>query len=206
VTEDSRVVLGCLALNASFEPLTMVPVKRALRLVIDGKAEIVEADQGRLRQVLHNLLQNARRYAGGNVTIGAHLQDECVVLRVEDDGPGIPPDERQTIFSRGLRGITAGTEPGSGLGLYISAKLMHAQGGELTVEDSASGGACFVVVLPGFSELSTEALSDNLIDQSEEGDGLVPVDDETVVLFTPRRDRAPGRVEHENGVRDEVAR
>jgi 5-methylcytosine-specific restriction endonuclease McrA len=41
-------VLGCLALNASFEPLTMVPVKRALRLVIDGKAEIVEADQGRV--------------------------------------------------------------------------------------------------------------------------------------------------------------
>ncbi len=42
------MVLGCLALNASFEPLTMVPVKRALRLVIDGKAEIVEADQGRV--------------------------------------------------------------------------------------------------------------------------------------------------------------
>ncbi len=41
-------MLGCLALNASFEPLTMVPVKRALRLVIDGKAEIVEADQGRV--------------------------------------------------------------------------------------------------------------------------------------------------------------
>ena len=41
------MVVGCLALNASFEPLTMVPLKRALRLVIDGKAEIVEAD-GRL--------------------------------------------------------------------------------------------------------------------------------------------------------------
>jgi 5-methylcytosine-specific restriction endonuclease McrA len=41
------VVVGCLALNASFEPLTMVPMKRALRLVIDGKAEIVEADEAR---------------------------------------------------------------------------------------------------------------------------------------------------------------
>ncbi len=41
------MTLGCLALNASFEPLTMVPLKRALRLVIDGKAEIVEADRGR---------------------------------------------------------------------------------------------------------------------------------------------------------------
>jgi 5-methylcytosine-specific restriction endonuclease McrA len=42
------VILGCLALNASFEPLTMVPMRRALRLVIDGKAEIVEADADRL--------------------------------------------------------------------------------------------------------------------------------------------------------------
>ncbi|MHB0947747.1 MAG: HNH endonuclease [Gemmatimonadaceae bacterium] len=42
------MIVGCLALNASFEPLTMVPVKRALRLVIDGKAEIVEADSGRV--------------------------------------------------------------------------------------------------------------------------------------------------------------
>src|SRR5687767_11997670 len=43
-----RVILGCLALNASFEPLTMVPMRRALRLVIDGKAEIVEAEQDRV--------------------------------------------------------------------------------------------------------------------------------------------------------------
>jgi 5-methylcytosine-specific restriction endonuclease McrA len=42
------VIVGCLALNASFEPLTMVPLKRALRLVIDGKAEIVEADGGKV--------------------------------------------------------------------------------------------------------------------------------------------------------------
>lgn len=45
--EDEFVFVGCLALNASFEPLTMVPMKRALRLVIDGKAEIVEADGAR---------------------------------------------------------------------------------------------------------------------------------------------------------------
>ncbi|MFN9204179.1 MAG: HNH endonuclease, partial [Gemmatimonas sp.] len=40
------MIAGCLALNASYEPLTMVPLRRALRLVIDGKAEIVEADRG----------------------------------------------------------------------------------------------------------------------------------------------------------------
>ncbi|HUF28055.1 MAG TPA: HNH endonuclease [Gemmatimonadaceae bacterium] len=45
---EGRVIVGCLALNASFEPLTMVPLRRALRLVIDGKAEIVEADSALL--------------------------------------------------------------------------------------------------------------------------------------------------------------
>ena len=45
---EGSVIVGCLALNASFEPLTMVPMKRALRLVIDGKAEIVEADAERI--------------------------------------------------------------------------------------------------------------------------------------------------------------
>ncbi len=45
---EGRVIVGCLALNASFEPLTMVPMRRALRLVLDGKAEIIEADPGRV--------------------------------------------------------------------------------------------------------------------------------------------------------------
>jgi 5-methylcytosine-specific restriction endonuclease McrA len=46
--KEGHVIVGCLALNASFEPLTMVPMRRALRLVLDGKAEIVEADEERL--------------------------------------------------------------------------------------------------------------------------------------------------------------
>src|SRR5688500_20267761 len=50
---EVRVIVGCLALNASFEPLTMVPMRRALRLVIDGKAEIVEADRDRLVRSEH---------------------------------------------------------------------------------------------------------------------------------------------------------
>lgn len=45
---EECLIVGCLALNASFEPLTMVPMRRALRLVIDGKAEIIEADAGRV--------------------------------------------------------------------------------------------------------------------------------------------------------------
>jgi 5-methylcytosine-specific restriction endonuclease McrA len=50
---EVRVIVGCLALNASFEPLTMVPLRRALRLVIDGKAEIVEADRDRMVRSEH---------------------------------------------------------------------------------------------------------------------------------------------------------
>lgn len=131
-------------------------------------------------QVLQNLLQNARRYAGGHIDVRASLEGDQVVIRVEDDGPGIAPEERQRIFRRGLRGTTAGNEPGSGLGLYISARLMHEQGGDLDVEDGASGGACFVVTLPGFSEQS-------------------------VLLFPPHRQRVTRRIEDQDGVRDDIA-
>ena len=55
------MVVGCLALNASYEPLTMVPLRRALRLLIDGKAEIVEADSDRRRAAQRRHFQNFRR-------------------------------------------------------------------------------------------------------------------------------------------------
>jgi signal transduction histidine kinase len=107
-------------------------------------------------QVLQNLFQNAHRYAGGRIVVGATLEDEQVVVRVEDDGPGILEHERETIFQRGVRGSTAAANSGSGLGLYVSARLMREQGGELRLEDRPGGGACFAVALPGFSERASQ--------------------------------------------------
>jgi signal transduction histidine kinase len=107
-------------------------------------------------QVLQNLLQNAHRYAGGSVAVRARLVGDEVEILVEDDGPGIPGSERELIFERGVRGSTCGTAAGSGLGLYVSSRLMRDQGGDLRLEERSGGGARFVVSLPGFSELMDE--------------------------------------------------
>lgn len=101
-------------------------------------------------EVVQNLLENARRYAPGSpVTIGAHKEGGRVLIRVEDQGPGVPVDQRDTIFRRGVRGTeTAASAQGFGLGLYIAARLMDEQEGDLWVEDRPGGGAAFVLALP----------------------------------------------------------
>ncbi|CAN5452670.1 hypothetical protein BH23ACT6_BH23ACT6_27760 [soil metagenome] len=157
-------------------------------------------------QVLQNLLQNAARYADGEVVVRASLRDGRVVIRVEDDGPGIPEDERTEIFSRGIRGSTAGSEPGSGLGLYISARLMREQGGDIAVESSPSGGGCFALTLPGFSELAGDAPGKHTLDEPDQLGELVVDPERTVVPFPLKRKVRARLVENQDGVRDHVAR
>jgi signal transduction histidine kinase len=158
-------------------------------------------------QVLQNLLHNASRYAGGQIVVRGSLQDDRVIIRVEDEGPGIALDERESIFTRGVRGRSSGNQPGSGLGLYISSRLMHQQGGDIHVEASPSGGACFVVSLPGFSELATDdGVLEQSLDQADEVDELALESHRSVLLFPHHRQRRTRGIEDEDGFRDDVAR
>jgi signal transduction histidine kinase len=158
-------------------------------------------------QVLQNLFQNASRYAGGAVVVRGSVAGERVLIQVEDDGPGIPVDERHRVFERGERGSTAGDAPGSGLGLFISARLMRQQQGELWVKDSPSGGACFVMSLPGFSELAAaEVLPQQPFDDADESRQLVLAGERSVLAFPRHRQLASRRIENEDGVRDDLAR
>ena len=156
-------------------------------------------------QVLLNLFENVRRYAGGEATVRASLEGDEVVIRVEDDGPGISEAERSEIFRRGTRGRTAGDVPGSGLGLYVSARLMRDQGGELRVEDSTRGGACFAVVLPGFSELPLDAtVVEELVDELEQPLELVRGGQGAVVALPVDGERRARLVERDGGLRGRV--
>ena len=104
-------------------------------------------------QVLRTLLDNARAYAAGSpVTIRSERRDDWAVLLVEDSGPGVPAAERRAIFERAKRGSTADGAPGSGLGLYVAARLMREQGGDIWVTDRSGGGASFVMSLPAHSD------------------------------------------------------
>jgi signal transduction histidine kinase len=104
---------------------------------------------GSTEQVIQTLFDNARRYApGSTISVRAERVGIRVVMRVEDRGPGVPRDQHEAIFRRGVRGDAAMDVPGSGLGLYVAADLMREQGGELWVEDRPGGGASFALSLP----------------------------------------------------------
>ena len=102
-----------------------------------------------LRLLIDNLIENAIRHGGTRVTVGLERDDGTLLLTVADDGPGVPVGERERIFERFTRGVQAGGSPGSGLGLALVAQQAQLQGGDVTVGDSAAGGALFSVRLPG---------------------------------------------------------
>ena len=99
-------------------------------------------DESGLRSALDNLLENAARH--GARTVRLTIEPDRVL--VDDDGPGIPPEERHRVFERFARG-TATTAAGSGLGLAIVAQQAALHGGEARIEDSPLGGARLILEL-----------------------------------------------------------
>ena len=105
-----------------------------------------------LRALLDNLLENAARHgrAGGLVKARLGRDDGCLLVTVEDDGPGVSPGERERVFERFTRGGEARTG-GSGLGLALVRQQARLHGGEAAVGESPLGGARFEVRLGGSS-------------------------------------------------------
>jgi two-component system, OmpR family, sensor kinase len=100
-------------------------------------------------QVLENLMSNAIRYGDGKpVTVDVDANEQRVVLRVVDNGIGIAPADRDKIFERFEQGSAAPRSGGFGIGLWLSKKLVHAQGGALQVESELGQGSTFIVSLP----------------------------------------------------------
>lgn len=104
-------------------------------------------EQGALLELLGNLLENAYRLCLGRVRVSARQLGGGFELTVEDDGPGIPPDQRQRILRRGERLDTQ--HPGQGIGTAVVMDILDSYGGILELDDSELGGACFRMRLPG---------------------------------------------------------
>ncbi len=111
----------------------------------------VPADEDGLRSVVMNLLDNAIRFSlpGGRIWVEAERRGGDVFFAVQDEGPGIPPEEQERIFERFYQGGGAGRHlgPGAGLGLHICQMIVSAHGGRIWVE-SPDRGARFCVTLP----------------------------------------------------------
>ncbi|WP_226012129.1 sensor histidine kinase [Halomicrobium salinisoli] len=115
------------------------------RLSVDAPGGVV-ADESLLRQLLGNLFRNSLEHAGPDVTVRV---ERCPGgFAVADDGPGIPPGEREWIFELGYSGDGAGT----GYGLAIVDEIADAHGWDVAVAESAAGGARFEVTGVEFAE------------------------------------------------------
>jgi two-component system phosphate regulon sensor histidine kinase PhoR len=115
--------------------------RRPLPLAVDAE---------RLERALLNLLGNAQKYGRENGAISLRLERRGgeVVLAVQDDGPGIAPEEQQRIFDRFYQAEGAAANQGSGLGLPISRAMVELHGGRLWVESAPGQGSLFSIALP----------------------------------------------------------
>jgi signal transduction histidine kinase len=122
---------------------------RGVHVVVDPQPAVVAGDPARLRQLVMILIDNAIRHspADGRVGVAVRAETGGASLMVEDDGPGIRPEDLPHLFERFYRapGAPGG---GTGLGLAIAAWIVDRHGGRIEVSNRAEGGARFVVSLP----------------------------------------------------------
>lgn len=116
-------------------------------------------DRDRMMQVLLNLLSNSLNYSRAWIGVEVSATAELVTISIADDGPGIEPEERQTVFEkfRQVRSPVAGRSHGTGLGLPICRGIVEGHGGRIWVEASRRGGACLTFTLPITLTAETEA-------------------------------------------------
>jgi signal transduction histidine kinase len=134
----------------SFAPIAAATSSRIERDLPQSLEGSVDADA--LRQVLVNLLDNAVRYgpSGQRIRVGLDSENGGVRITVEDEGPGVPPRERDRIFDRFAR-LDRDREThrsGTGIGLSVARELVTLHGGVIRAEAGEGGGARFVVELP----------------------------------------------------------
>jgi two-component system sensor histidine kinase RstB len=122
-------------------------LRPSLHFHVDVAAPPIVADRVALRRVISNLIRNASRFAERDITISAETLDRRVRIRIDDDGPGVAPQDRERIFRPFVR-LEEESDGGTGLGLALVQRIVHSQRGEVSVGSSPTGGARFEIILP----------------------------------------------------------
>jgi signal transduction histidine kinase len=138
------------------DDLVLADARRPRRVPVDTSAVSAGRVRGRdheLARVVTHLLDNAARHARSKVMVELATTSDQVHLIVDDDGPGVPSDERERVFERFVRLDDARERDagGAGLGLAVVASVVRAGGGGVLVSESPTGGARFEVTLPAAS-------------------------------------------------------
>ena len=119
------------------------------RLTIDRALDAshsVRVERQDLDEMLGNLLDNAFKWAASTIRVSSRVAGDRVIIAVEDDGPGVPPETRDAVLKRGVKADEAA--PGSGLGLAIADDLARLYGGSLELAAGREGGLLAVLTLP----------------------------------------------------------
>jgi signal transduction histidine kinase len=158
--DSSRLESGSLSMTleqASMAPIIRDCVQRLqgvhpnvqIEIDIPEDLPILNLDSTRVAQVLDNMLNNAQKYAPGSpITIKAFVNGEQLRIEVRDEGPGIPAEHTPHLFERFYRMPQSSNIRGTGLGLYISRKIIEAHGGEIGVLSQAGKGTAFFFEIP----------------------------------------------------------
>ena len=105
-----------------------------------------KGDERDLMEILGNLIDNAFKYGGGQVQVILQQTASQLLIRIEDNGPGISADLRQAVLQRGTRADSQ--QQGQGIGLSVVRDILSGYGGKLEVSDGTLGGAAFLIRLP----------------------------------------------------------
>jgi signal transduction histidine kinase len=151
-TVDARAQELKPLIEEAVEPLQAAADEKAVRLETryEREAGRVLCDRARVVQVLHNLIGNALKFVpeGGHVNVATGPRTSEVRLVVEDDGPGIQPEDLPRVFDRYWQATSTTLRRGSGLGLFIVKNIVDAHGGRIWVESAPGAGARFSFTLP----------------------------------------------------------
>lgn len=135
--------------SASVQQFVQQALQKDIDIGFDLQPTEVQGDSFLLRDLIDNLVDNAIRYtqAGGEVTVSCLTVNACSVLKIEDNGPGIPDSEKDKVFTRFYR--LDQTQSGSGIGLAIVRDIAIDHGAKLSVASGAHGrGTMFTVTFP----------------------------------------------------------
>ena len=124
--------------------------QRHVKVVVDAPQPVSGTwDEGRVDQIVTNLISNALKYGAGRpIEIAVRTQGSQAIVVVRDHGVGIPADELQRIFGPFTRATTARYHAGLGLGLWIAQQIALASGGRILVESRPDNGSTFTLELP----------------------------------------------------------
>lgn len=141
----------CRLVRRSADLYREVAEEKRITVQLDLPAALnLRADALRLGQVINNLLDNALKYTpeGGRVTLTTATRGTEAILTVVDNGPGVPPAEREAVFRRLYRSDSSRSQRGLGLGLSLVKAIVESHGGNVGLDEAPGGGARFTLQLP----------------------------------------------------------